>query len=249
MEPIILLGRDGRRHLVKPGEGLAKVAGVGVVDTSRLEDRVGGTVEIGDITFAVLRPSIADLVATVKRGAQIILPKDSSRIAFECDLRAGASVVEGGMGSGALTLVLARSVSPGGRVVTYEVREDFARLAQENLERAGLAGAVEVKRADIRDGIAERETDAVVLDIPDPWNAVVNAEAALRTGGYFAAFVPNVEQGRETVLELRRRSFSEVRMLEILERTMEVGPGTRPAFDMLGHTGYMVFARRVPMPP
>jgi tRNA (adenine57-N1/adenine58-N1)-methyltransferase len=249
VEPLILLGRNGRRHLVKPGEGLAKVAGVGVVDTSRLKDRVGGTVEIGDLTFAVLRPSIADLVATVKRKAQVILPKDSSRIAFECDLRAGASVVEGGVGSGALTLVLARSVSPGGRVVTYEVREDFAHLAQENLDRAGLADAVEVRRADIRDGIAERETDAVVLYIPDPWKAVAHAVAAVRTGGYLAAFVPNIEQGRETVLELRRRAFGEVRMLEILERTMEVGPGTRPAFDMLGHTGYLVFASRVPITP
>ncbi len=244
MEPVILLDAKGRKWLVATNRGLVRVKGLGTVKTDGLEALVGRKVEISGRLYCVLTPSVRDLVETVRRKAQIVGPKDSPVVVFNCSLQAGDRVVEGGAGSGAMTVVLAHTVSPNGRVISYEVRPDFLEVAKENVERSGLAHIVEFREEDIRDGIDEEGVKAVVLDIPDPWRALPAAHAALRPAGHFASFSPTVEQVRESVLALRELGFVDVRTVEILERRMVVNRGTRPAFDMLGHTGYMTFARK-----
>jgi len=242
----ILLDGEGRKHLVPSAEGPAKVDGLGVIDTSKLEEHVGGVARIAGKAFIVLRPSLRDRLETLNRKAQIVGAKDAASILLNCDLNAGDIVVEGGAGSGALSMVLAQIVSPGGKVITYEIREDFAAVSRGNMERAAAFGNVEVKIADIRQGISERDVDAVVLDIPDPWEAVAHAWTALRPCGHFASFSPNMEQVKETCAALGRQPWVEVRTLELIERQLEVRPeGVRPSFAPLGHTGYLTFARKV----
>jgi tRNA (adenine57-N1/adenine58-N1)-methyltransferase len=244
MREVVLLDGAGRRWLVRVGMGIVKVKGIGPVQTDGLERLVGRTVELGGGRYLVLSPSIRDLVETVRRKAQIIGPKDSPIIAFNCSLQAGDLVVEGGAGSGAMTIVLAHTVYPDGRVVSYEIRKDFLRIARANVERTGLADLVEFKEADVCEGIEEKDVKAVVLDIPEPWRAIPAAREALKPSGHLASFSPTVEQMRQTVLTLRESGFVDIWSLEVLERRMEVNRGTRPSFEMLGHTGYMTFARK-----
>jgi tRNA (adenine57-N1/adenine58-N1)-methyltransferase len=243
---LILLDGQGKRHLVPPAEGPVTVEGLGVVDPRKLEAHVGGVARVAGKPFLVLRPTARDRMETAARKAQTIGAKDAASILLNCDINAGDIVVEGGAGSGALTILLAQAVSPGGRVVTYELREDFAAFAEENMRRSGAFGNVVVKRGDIRQGIEEREVDCVLLDIPDPWAAVPVAWDALRPCGHFSAFVPNTEQVRETRKALAAKPFVEVRTIELIEREIEVGEGgVRPSFAALGHTGYLTFARKV----
>lgn len=242
---VILLDTEGVRYVVPLRGGMAKVPRLGVVDTAGLEGRIGRRIELAGRPFLVLEPTLREQLLVLQRRAQIILPKDSFRLTLECNLRAGATAIEGGAGSGALTLVLLHLVAPNGRVVTYEVREDFARVAQGNVDRSALTQLWQLKLQDIRAGIDERGVDAVILDIPDPWEVVPLAHGALRPCGGFASYSPTMEQARETVLALRKYPFIDVRTLEILERPLEMGQGTRPAFEMLGHTGYITLATRV----
>jgi tRNA (adenine57-N1/adenine58-N1)-methyltransferase len=246
-EPVILLDERGERWLVRAGSVPERIRGLGFLDPARLVGMAwGARLEQAGKLLTLLRPGTVDLMQGVKRKAQVILPKDAARIVLECDVRVGARVVEAGIGSASLTTCLARFVLPGGQVHCYEVRDDFAQWGLENLRAAGLDAAVEVRVADVRQGIAERGVDAVVLDMPDPWNAVGAAWDALRPGGAFASYSPLVSQMEQTHAALGKQGFAEVRCLELLERAWVVGErGARPGFDMLGHTGFVTFARRL----
>jgi tRNA (adenine57-N1/adenine58-N1)-methyltransferase catalytic subunit len=246
VDRLVLLEPSGARHLVTLDRDPVKIPSVGVVHVSTLRDAIGRRWTIGTRSFLVLTPSLRDAVESVRRQAQIVTPKDAASLVWNCDLKAGDSVVEAGAGSGALTLALAQYVGPTGKVVTYDLRRDFLEVARENVIAAGLEGRVEFKVGDVRTQISERDMDAFVLDIPDPWAAVPTAVDALRPCGHFAAYSPNTEQVRNTVGALRAHSFAEVRTVEIIEREIEASEsGTHPSFALLGHTGYLTFARAV----
>jgi len=244
---VVLRDQGGRRYLVEAGAKAERIQGLAFFDPAKLVGMAwGAKLEHATKTLTVLPASTMDLLATLKRKAQIVLPKDAARILLECDVRAGSLVVEAGVGSAALTLALARAAQPGGRVVTYELREDFADWGRANLAAAGLAEVVDVRVADVRAGIAERGVDAVVLDMPDPWEAVPPAWDALRPGGHFAAYSPLVSQVEQTTRALAKQGFADLRSLELIEREWVVGErGSRPSHEMLGHTGYLTFARKV----
>ena len=145
--------------------------------------------------YQVVRPTLADFVLKMPRGAQVIYPKDLGPILMLADVYPGARVLESGVGSGALTMTLLRAVGPEGRVTGYELREDFASRARRNVE--GLLGRDLPLRIEVRDaydGIDEGDLDRVVLDLPEPWRVVKHAETALRPGGILVAYLPTIGQ-------------------------------------------------------
>lgn len=245
-EAVVLLAPSGAKHLVPLDRETSTVPSLGVVRADVLLASIGRRWTVGDRSFLVLTPSIRDLVDSVRREAQIIGSKDAPAIVWNCDLKAGDVVVEGGAGSGALTLSLARSVRPSGQVVTYDVRPDFLDRARANVSAANLQDSVAFKVGDVRAAVDERDADAFILDIPDPWAAVGTAAAALRPCGHFASYSPNTEQVSRTVGALHNEAFVEIRTVEIIEREIVAQEsGTRPSFAPLGHTGYLTFARKV----
>ena len=241
----MLVDERGRKWLVPMEGGMLNVPRLGVVDSEKVLKSLGGVLRIGGESFLVLPPSALDLIQTIERKAQIITPKDIAVLLFYADVKPGDTVVEAGSGSGALTIALARAVGEAGHVISYDVREDFLAVARRNVEAAGILSRVAFRHGDVRVGI-DVAADAVVLDLPDPWNAVKAAHAALRAGGHLASYSPNMEQVKEMVLAMERAPFFEVRTVEILEREMEVREqGVRPAFAALGHTGYLTVGRKV----
>lgn len=246
-ELVALADEEGARILVRAEGSAQKVKGVGVLAPEKLAGmRWGSRLEHGSKSFRILRPGIGDLTAGLARKAQIVLPKDAARIVFECDIRAGARVVEAGIGSAALTSALAWAVAPGGRVHCYEIRQDFADWARENLRGSGLIDHVEITVADVTKGVRERGVDAVVLDMPDPWEAVAAAREALRPDGFFCAYTPLISQVERTHEALRKAGFFDVRTLEVIERPWVVHEqGSRPAHEILAHTAFLTFARNV----
>ncbi|MCD6461985.1 MAG: class I SAM-dependent methyltransferase, partial [Thermoplasmata archaeon] len=241
-----LLGKDRRVHPVAITGNMENVPGVGVVDTSRLLAlEPGETVSVNEREYTLVYPTLLDLMNSIERGAQTTTPKDAAIISLLSGARAGDLIVEGGAGSGRLTIALCHLVHPSGRVVTYEKREDFLRAAGKNIARAGYSQVSTIKHADITLGIEERGAAAVVLDIPEPWLVVEHAREALRPGGTWVSFTPTMGQMAKTVETLRDAGFFGVKAREVLEREMVVKENVvRPSFDMLGHTGYIVDARR-----
>ncbi|TMA07389.1 MAG: methyltransferase domain-containing protein [Methanobacteriota archaeon] len=245
-ERVVLLEASGAKHLVNLDRETVKIPSVGVVRADTLQGLLGRRWTIGDRTFLVMVPSIRDEIESVRREAQIIGTKDAPALLWNCDVKPGDFVVEIGAGSGALTLALAHAVGSKGRVVTYDVRPEFLDRARDNVTAADLEGVVEFKIGDGRKGVVERGADAMILDIPDPWEAVDGAATVLRPCGHFASYSPNMEQVNRTVATLRKSTFVEIRSVEIIEREIVAHEaGTHPSFAPLGHTGYLTFARKV----
>jgi tRNA (adenine57-N1/adenine58-N1)-methyltransferase len=246
-DPLILLDVKGNKILIIANKGNRKIKGLGVYNPGELIGKhYYENIIIGNKKYLILTPSIFDKVSTIERRAQIILPKDGMFIIFYCDIKSEDMVIEGGTGSGALTILLANFVRPKGRVISYEKRVDFAKIALKNLENAALADYVDIKKRDITESIEERNVDAVILDIPNPWDAVKNSFKALKFGGHIASYSPTINQVEKTVNEMRKYEFLDVTTIETLQRKMLVGErGVRPSFDALGHTGYVTFGRKV----
>lgn len=244
---VALVDRRGNRHLLRLTGGKERMGRVGVVDTSALIGaEPGTTVHIGSASLTALQPTVLDKVAAIQRKAQIIVPRDAALIALHADVKSGDLVVEGGAGSGALSIVLLNLLRPGGRLVTYEIREDHAAVARSNVERAGLSDHHELCIGDVATDIAETGVDATILDVPKPWEAVSACQRALEMGGRFVSYSPTVGQVERTHGALKDLGFGGVRTFEVLERELVVGPrGTRPSFEMLGHTGYITVARKL----
>jgi tRNA (adenine57-N1/adenine58-N1)-methyltransferase len=156
----------------------------------------------------------------------------------------GKKVVEAGTGSGALTAMLAYHVKPNGKIYTYEIRQEFLEKAKKNLSRIGLVNNVEFINKDVTNGIDEKNVDTVILDLATPWLVIPHAHDALRGGGIFASFSPTIDQVMKTVEALKSEGFIKIETIECLLRRIMVEPGkTRPETLMIGHTGYMTFAR------
>jgi tRNA (adenine57-N1/adenine58-N1)-methyltransferase len=244
---VVLIDRKGGRHLMRLTGGKERVGKVGVMDTSILVGEEDGfVVHIGSASLTALSPTVLDKVASIQRRAQIVVPRDAALIALHADVKSGDLVVEGGAGSGALSIVLLHMLRPTGRLVTYEVREDHAAVAQANVERAGLCDNHEIHIGDVAKDLAETRVDSTILDVPEPWKAVPACREALSPGGRFVSYSPTVGQVERTHQALREAGFSDIHSFEVLERELVVGSGgTRPSFDMLGHTGYITVARKL----
>lgn len=244
---LIFLEEDGgRRHFLKVAFGMLKIQSLGTIDGSRLRGMDDGSVmTVAGRRLTAFRPGTMDLMGSLERGAQIVTPKDAASIVMNTDIRPGCRVLEVGAGSGGLTTALLMAVGPEGRVHTVEFVEENAKRAERNIRRAGLDGNWECQIGDARTAAVDFPADALVMDMPDPQNALDNLLPNLRPGGRVCAYVPNMNQMEAIVLALRERGFSSVIALENIQREMEVHPGgVRPSFDMLGHTAYLVFGRK-----
>ena len=244
---VLLIDDRGGRHLIEAKRGMIDVRSFGVVDGSAICDSSwGDSVSVGTRRVLLVQPSIKDIVSVIERKAQMILPKDGFSIPHHLDIACGSRVIEAGAGSGALTIVLLRSVAPAGRVCSYELREDHASVARRNVRRAGLEGCWELVIGDICNADIELGADAAVLDMPNPWDAVGNVYAALRHGGHICCFVPNANQLETTVKAMRSTGFKDIVSVENLQREMVVHDGgVRPSSEMSGHTGYLAFGRKL----
>lgn len=196
--------------------------------------------------FLLLQPSLADILIQTRRNTQIMYPKDIGFILVTMGIGPGMHVLEAGTGSGSLTTALAFNVGSEGSVVTYETRPEMQRLAQKNLERVGLASRVIFKMRDIIEGFDETDMDALFLDVPNPYDYLAQARAALIPGGYFGSILPTTNQVSLLLVALKREGFGFIDVCEMILRYYKPVPERlRPTDRMVAHTGYLIFARSV----
>ncbi len=246
-ERAVLIDERGKKYLIKLGRRELHTDS-GVVDLGEVIGRKSGDKVKSHIgkEFVILTPSMADYLQKLRRVPQIMLPKDAAQIVAYTGVGPGSFVVDAGSGSGALAIFLGNLVRPDGRVVSYEIREDFAKVAEENVEMVGLKDIVKIKRRDIYEGIDESDVDLITLDLPRPEQVLPHAEKALKPGGFLVSFSPCIEHIQRLYRDLPRYEFRNYRTIECLVRDLEVTKTcTRPRTQMIAHTGYLTFARRV----
>ncbi|MEW5957380.1 MAG: tRNA (adenine-N1)-methyltransferase [Chloroflexota bacterium] len=245
---VLLITADGKKFYIKLIPGYRLHTHQGIIDHDQLIGQPLGrklTSTTGH-SFIIVEPSLDELMKEVKRKTQIIYPKEAGRIIFKLNIYPGRRVIEAGSGSGALTLALARFVAPTGRVYSYELRPEMLANAQHNVEKVGLSDFVEFKQRDISEGFDETGVDAVFLDVREPWAYLAQAKAALKRSGFLGAIVPTTNQINELLKALRAFDFGGMEVEETFLRTYKPVPSRlRPHDIMVGHTGYLIFARNV----
>lgn len=247
-EPATLLRPDRPALVTRLVRGPQRLGEAGVIDLGgQVGQPVGGEVRWLGETYRLVRPSLSDLLSTIRRGPQIITGKDASQLLHLASVRPGGRVGEAGSGSGALTLALAYAVGPTGHVLSCDRRREFLDQARANVARAHLEDRVEFRERDVAaEGFGATGLESLILDLPEPWEVLGWTRVALASGGYAATYTPTYNQLERTVHGLREEGFTEVRALEVIERGLHVGEGgTRPEFEMLGHTGFLAVGRKV----
>ncbi len=250
-EQVLLIDQRGKRHLLflRKSETFHSDRGwiphdaiIGQPEGSWVRSSMG-------LRYLAFRPTLAEYVLEMPRGAQVIYPKDLAMILFWADVYPGCRVLEAGMGSAALTLALLRAAGPEGRVITFEQREDFARRAIANIHmRCGEVTNLTVRLGPVEQGIAEEgPVDRVVLDLPEPWTLTRAVARVLRPGGIFLSYVPTIIQSHQLSETLNaEREWALVETFETLVRPWNIeGQSVRPFHRMVAHTGFITVTRRV----
>ncbi len=245
----------GRLHTITLAPGATFHTHKGYFRHDELLGRPEGSVvtSSGGVEYLALRPLLADYVMSMPRGAAVVYPKDAGQVVTMADIYPGAVVVEAGVGSGALAMSLLRAVGDGGRLLSIERRADFADIARANVEGffGGPHPAWTLTVGDLSDVLptvaGPGTVDRVVLDMLAPWENLDAVATALAPGGVLVAYVATTTQLSRLAEDVRSDGrYTEPQAWESMVRGWHLeGLAVRPQHRMIGHTGFLLTARRM----
>ncbi|HEY7046347.1 MAG TPA: tRNA (adenine-N1)-methyltransferase [Jatrophihabitantaceae bacterium] len=250
-ERVQLTDPKGRMHTVVLESGKQFHTHRGAIEHNALIGQPEGSVvtSTSGTAYLAMRPLLSDFVLSMPRGAAVVYPKDAAQIVGLGDIHPGATVLEAGAGSGALTCSLLRAVSSSGRVISYENRPDHAEVAVRNVETfyGARPDNWTLRIADVAEHRPDEVADRVVLDMLSPWVVLPVLSDALRPGGVLIGYVATTTQLSRLVEALREHGgYTEPTAWETLIRGWHVvGLAVRPEHRMIGHTAFLVTARRL----
>jgi tRNA (adenine57-N1/adenine58-N1)-methyltransferase catalytic subunit len=245
---VLLFHTPRKKWLTKVAQDKKFHTHLGIIDVSSIIGMEYGsairTTE-GKLIF-LMEPTIHDFIMKSERKTQIVYPKDLGYIVARTGLRNGSKVLEVGTGSGALATFMASIVKPEGHIYSFDVNSDFMEIAKRNLEKAGMAKYVTMHQHDPHQGVDIHNVDVATVDLGDPWTVVDQVHDALKGGGAFVAICPTMNQIERTAAQLKKSGYADIDCVELMIRNIEAREGmTRPSMRMIGHTTYLVFARKV----
>jgi tRNA (adenine57-N1/adenine58-N1)-methyltransferase catalytic subunit len=245
---VLLFHLPRKKWLTKVARDKKLHTHLGIIDVSNtIGIEYGSAVRTteGKLIF-LMEPTIHDFIMKSQRKTQIVYPKDFGYIAARTGLKNGSKVLEVGTGSGALTTFMASIVKPDGHIYSFDVNSEFMEIAKSNLEKAGMVKYVTIHQHDAHQGIDVSDADVATVDLGDPWTVVDQVYCALKGSGAFVAICPTMNQIEKTATELKKSGYADIECVELMIRNIEAREGmTRPSMRMIGHTTYLVFARKV----
>jgi len=243
MSNLKLLIIDGSAHLVDLDLEVLEVKGFGRFPSKALLNHgFGKEFELLDEKCILVDYVLSDLQSNLKRGPQIISPKDIAWIVYKSGLSTGKTVVEAGSGSAALTLALAQTVAPNGNVITFENNNRHLKVAQKNIQMSPWKNLVELRNEELNNDTPTISASSIILDLPNPWELVEWAKKSLHIGGFLICYLPTVNQIKELVDSLD--GWKEVEIIEIIQRGWQSrSSALRPDNKGSGHTGFIISSR------
>ena len=243
---IILIDERGKKYLIAKNSEFH--SDLGIISQEDISNaKVGQTLKTHlDKEFKVIKPNVNDYIDLMDRRCSILIQKDIGTIIARTGIGSGSKIIDAGTGAGAIALNFGNIVGDSGHVYSYEIREDFTEVAKKNVLSFGLENIVEIKNKDIKEGIDEENIDLVFLDLIKPYEIFEEVYKSLKIGGYLAVYAPYIDQIETSYRIAKKLEFSNLAIVETLERELEVKTqGTRPKTRMVGHSGYLLFGRKL----
>ncbi len=193
-------------------------------------------------SFILLDPAFPDVAELIERGPQVMIHKDIGLIIAKTGINKDSVIVDAGGGSGMLSLSLANICK---EITVYENNAEHSRILSKNIAMVGLKN-IKLKQQDITKGIGEKEVNLITLDLPEPWKVTALAEKVLKVGGFLVVYLPNLLQVKEFIASTKNTAIKVLETIELLERKWKIDEKImRPEFEMLGHTGFLTFTRKL----
>ena len=240
----MILDERGKKYLLKEEEFQSDLGIISKEDLANAE--IGDELKSHlDHSFKIIKPTVNDFIDIMERRCSILIQKDIGSVLAHTGLGSGDRVVDAGTGAGAIALNFGNVVGNDGMVYSYEIRKDIAEIAAKNIEEFGITN-IEVKNQDIKEGIDEENIDLVFLDLPKPFELFEEVYDSLNLGGWLTVYAPYIDQAETSYRIAKKLGFYNLDIIETLQRGLEVRPqGIRPKTRMVGHSGYLLFARKL----
>jgi len=251
-EYVILSETSGKIHVIEVVNESKKYKGLGVFNSKKILSSlsIGDEVLIGQKYLKILPPKLPELVKGMARRAQTISSKDAGFLISKLGVGPGDTVIEAGLGSGGLSLHLARVLGDKGHLITAEPRIEHSDVGLLNLERASKCFPEFPKHTHF-DSLVEtieldEKSDAVILDMPEHKAAILSCSGHLCIGGRLACYAPTTAQ-----LEICWKACEEAGLDiewagELIDREWGVASkgGMRPVNGPIGHTAFLLIAQK-----
>ena len=239
----VLLIIDGSTHVVNLDSEVVEIKDFGRFPTKLLHDyELNVEFELFEKKSKLVSPVQSDLQSNLKRGPQIISPKDAAWIIYKSGISTGDTVIEAGSGSGALTLGLAQSIAPKGKVITFENHSRHFKIAKRNINMSPWNDLVDIRNEELNDDTEIIPASSIILDLPNPWDIISWAQKSIRVGGFLICYVPTVNQVQKLIDSME--NWKEIETVETIQRTWQSkSKALRPKSNMIGHTGFIISAR------
>ena len=247
--PVLFFYNSSKKWLLKISKTESLHTHIGVI---RHADAIGK--EYGsrlttnkDKYVYLLKPTMYDYIMKLQHGTQIVYPKDLGYIVARAGISSGQKILEIGTGSGSMTSFVAGIVKPRGHVYTFDVDDDFMKVAEKNIAKANVSKYVTQRNLDIRTVKKPplEDMDSALIDVGDPWTVLPQVRAMLKGSGTVFAICPTMNQLEKLTAALVENEFTDIESTEHILRTIEAREGkTRHSFQGIGHTTYLCFARK-----
>ena len=246
---VIISDKKDKKYMVTLKEGARFSTQYGFIEHDDIAKLIEGESIKSSLgqNYRVYKPTYIDFVMNIKRQAQIIYPKDAAAMLMWCDIAPHQKVLESGIGQGALSIAILRTLAGTGKLTSYEIREDFAGQAAKFIKQ--FLGETpqnhEIEIRNIYEGI-DGVYDRVLLDLPEPWHVIKHLKESLKDGGLIVAYIPTVLQVKTYVDELKQSQyFCEIETAELIRRPWKVdGLSVRPEMWIYNHSAFLVTARK-----
>jgi len=247
--PVLFYFNHSKKWLMKISKKESLHTHIGVIKHSdAIGKEYGSRVNTNKDKYVyLLRPTMYDYVMKIQHGTQIVYPKDLGYIVARSGIGSGQKILEIGTGSGSLTSFIANIVKPRGHVYTFDVNENFMKIAEKNIKKAGVSKYVTQHNLDLktRKKMPLEDIDVALIDLGDPWTVIPQVRQMLKGSGAVFAICPTMNQLEKLTMALVENEFTDIESTEHILRTIEAREGkTRHSFQGIGHTTYLCFARK-----
>ncbi|ABX12586.1 tRNA (adenine-N1)-methyltransferase [Nitrosopumilus maritimus] len=247
--PVLFYFNHSKKWLVKISKKDSLHTHIGVIKHSDAIGKEYGSrlITNKDKYVYLLKPTMYDYVMKIQHGTQIVYPKDIGYIIARAGIESGQKILEIGTGSGSLTSCVASIVKPRGHVYTFDVDENFMKIAEKNIEKAGVSKYVTQHNQDLKTAkkMPLKDMDVALIDLGDPWIVIPQVREMLKGSGSIFAICPTMNQLEKLTMTLVENEFTDIESTEHILRTIEAREGkTRHSFQGIGHTTYLCFARK-----